>query len=379
VRIGINFQSKDTYLSGVEYYALGMINALLNIDTKNQYIVFTNQPDLVCTHIAHAPNLSVVPVYTPLKIRLERIIWEHFRLPQLVLQEKLNLLHCPAYICPLFDGGVPYVVTIHDTIALDHPSWCTSANALYYNAFMKSSARKASAIICVSHHTSDDLIRNYPDSRDKIRIIYPGIDPIFAPQENNLHLQDVRARYHLPNRYILFIGNFEPKKNLPALLKAFILLRQKGLPHKLVLVGKRQWKTGSFIKDYRDRYPDLIVCPGYVDRSDLPAVYAMAEAFVFASLYEGFGFPPLEAMACGTPVVTSLNGALGETLGDASYSINPNDPHDIANAIFLLIHNMEIKMKLIERGKIQASRYQWKNSAHQLLDVYKSVAVPTST
>ncbi|MCJ7506418.1 glycosyltransferase family 4 protein, partial [Candidatus Bathyarchaeota archaeon] len=313
MRIGINFHTSDKYVSGVEYYSLGLLKGLLHIDKRNDYVVYTNQPDLVREHVSSFENLTISGIGHP-KTRLARILWEHTQLPGLAVKEKLDVLHCLSYICPIRRSAVPYVVTVHDTIAIDHPRWCKPTNALYFNLSMGAAIRKASRVISVSECTADDLKRNFQLCCSKLRVIYPGVDGIFNASADFSHQDEVRKRYGLPDRYVLFVGNIEPKKNIGTLLRVLAKLREQGLPHKLVLTGKRTWRSGSELDGiYKEAASGNVVLAGYVARNDLPPVYQMADVFVFLSLYEGFGFPPLEAMACGTPVVSSSRGALKET------------------------------------------------------------------
>lgn len=373
LRIGINLNIKDRYISGVEYYSIGMIKALLDYDHQNKYFVFTNRPEVIQKYIPHTQNLEL-RVTDHLKTHIQRVIWEHFRLPQLTVHERLDILHCPMNICPLFDGGIPYIVTVHDLVPLDHPAWCGSAKTLYYRAFMKSTAAKASAMITLSNQVADDLVRHFPSTKEKIKVVSPGIDSIFTPDLAFERLNTIKKRYDLPDKFILYVGNLEPKKNIPALIHAHRLLREKGLPHKLVMVGKRNWKVKSTLKEISEEVRlNNIIMPGYVDRSDLPYFYKMADVFVFPSWYEGFGFPPLEAMACETSVVSSEMGALKETLNRAAYTINPRNPEEIATALEKMITDPREREKYICSGKVHTRNFSWEKSARELLAIYLSV------
>lgn len=375
MRFGFNFQAIDKYFSGVEYYSLGLLNGLLRIDTQNTYIVFTNQPDLVKEHIPQSENLTIIEIKY-LKTRAARICWEHTQLPRLSVKHKLHVLHCPSYICPLRKISVPYVVTIHDTIAIDHPQWCKETNALYFNLFMKAAAKKASRIISVSECSANDVKRNLNLPCSKVRTIYSGIDEIFRAGKNSSRCSEVRARYNLPERYILYVGNIEPKKNIGTLLRVQKTLREKGLLHKLVIVGKRSWAAKAEIKEIsRETVSGNVVCPGYVDRNDLPYVYQMTDVFVFPSLYEGFGFPPLEAMACGTPVISTRSGALAETVSDAALIVEPHDIKQITQAIFSMITDSSFRERHTRMGFKQSSMFNWDRAAEQTLSVYKEVSI----
>jgi len=373
MRIGINFHTFDGYLSGVEYYSLGLLNGLLNIDTQNEYLVCTNRPDVIEKNVPPSKNLEVIKV-KHLKTRAARILWEHTLLPRLALRQELDVLHCPSYVCPIRKTSVPYVVTVHDTIAIDHPEWCKQTNALYFNLFMKAAVRKASCVISVSQRTADDLKHNFKLARSKVRIIYSGIDSIFRTRQDSSSHSEVRARYNLPERYILYVGNLEPKKNIHTLLSVQKKLQEKGLPHKLVIVGKRAWglkvERHQIAKEVK---ANSIILAGYVDRKDLPLVYQMADVFVFLSLYEGFGFPPLEAMASGTPVVSSSSGALNETVRCAALSVEPNSIRQIVRAVMSLITDTSLTKRHVDMGLRQSSLFNWEKTAQQTLAVYEEV------
>lgn len=374
MKIGINFQTVDTHISGVEYYSLGLLNGLLSIDTRNDYIVYTNQPVLVKDYIRPSKNLTIVKV-KHLKTRIARIFWEHTQLPRLAVRQELDVLHCLSYICPLHKTSVPYVVTIHDTIAIDHPEWCKQTNSLYFNLFMKPAVKKASCVISVSKRTAADVKRNFDLFCHRVRIIYSGIDNIFKARKDSSRYSEVRARYNLPEPYILYVGNIEPKKNIWTLLCVQKKLREKGLPHKLVIVGKRSWGTRVELDEIsKEVMSNNVVWVGYVDRSDLPSVYQMADVFVFPSLYEGFGFPPLEAMACGTPVISTSSGALNETVGDAALTVEPYNVWQITRAVISMIRDSSLRQRHIRMGLKQSSLFNWEKTAEETLSVYEEVS-----
>jgi len=360
-------------LSGVEYYALGMTRALLDHDEGNDYVVFTNLPIFVQEYLKPRRNLSIVPVKW-IRNRGQRILWEHLWLPRLAVQHSLDLLHCPSYVCPVFGGRIPYVVTVHDTIAIDRPSWCTLSNALYYNTVMRAGLRRASAIVSVSEQTARDIRRLLPECEEKTQVVYPGVDDCFRFGNDPSRYAQVRLQYNLPNRYILYVGNLEPKKNLLTLIRAFRLLHEWGRPHKLVLVGQRSWKTASFRQEIaKASIAGQIILTGYVDRKDLPTVYELADVFACVSLHEGFGFPPLEAMACGTPVVSSHQGALRETLGDAAIIVNPYDPQNIAHGIDRLLVDTQESECRRQMGFEQCRHFRWSSFAERMLSIYPQV------
>lgn len=374
MRIGINFQTTYTDISGVEYYCLGLLNGLANIDTQNHYIVYTNQPDLVSEYIRPTEQFTVMSVKY-LKTRTARIFWEHTQLPRLAKRHNLDVLHCPSYICPWYRNSIPYVVTVHDTIAIDKPQWCKPTNSLYYNCFLGASTKKASCVISVSKQTAEDLKRNFGLPSSKIHIVHSGIDRIFNLNRDVSRHSEVRKHYNLPEKYILYVGNIEPKKNIWTLLCLIKNLKKKGLPHKLVIAGKRSWGAKAELEQInREIKQKNLIWAGYIKRNDLPCVYQMADVFAFLSLYEGFGFPPLEAMACGTPVVSTSSGALSETIAKAAFIIEPFKLKQISNAVMTLLSNYSLRKKYIEMGLNQSNRFKWEKTAKKTLSVYNEVS-----
>ena len=373
MRIGFNFFAFDKCISGVEYYFLGLLGALLSIDSGDEYVVFTNQPVMIGEYVSESRAMTLVQI-AGIRSRLTRIAWEHTLLPQKLTGYGVDVLHCPAYICPFWKTHVPYIVTLHDTIALDHPGWCKMSNALYFNLLMKHTVRTVSRIVSVSHATSDDLMRHTGIDASRINTIYPGVDRLFTSDRDRGHCAMVKKKYELPDKYILYIGNIEPKKNVLTLLHVSEELKQRGLEHKLVLVGKRAWRAQaeSVAIKRAVKAKDLVVT-GYVDRKDLPCVYQMADVFLFPSLYEGFGFPPLEAMACGVPVVCSACGALAETVRQAACVVEPHNVQQMADAVVSVSRDSKLRDRLVRAGFERAKRFAWKNTAEATLAVYRDV------
>jgi len=373
MRIGINFHTMDENISGVEYYSLGLINALVRFCRQHHYIVYTNQRRLVEQYVPASDNLTVVKVRS-LNTRIARIIWEQTLLPRLATRDGLDLLHCLSYVCPILKKSLPYIVTIHDTIAIEYPRWCRRTNALHFNILMKAVVDTASRIIAVSKFTGERLRHIFNQASSKLRVIYPGIDEIFRHETNRYHQAAIKNRYKLPDRYILYVGNIEPKKNVMTVLKLQDSLSRLGWPHKLVIVGKRTWRAREELKAIKRACAlKQVIRTGYVERSDLPYIYQMADVFVFPSLCEGFGFPPLEAMACGTPVVSTCRGALGETIREAALIVEPDDISQITQAVVSLLKDESLRERHIRAGFYTSARFRWARAAGQTLSVYEEI------
>lgn len=304
--------------------------------------------------------------------RARRISYENFSLPKYFSKNRFDLYHSPAYLLPRF-ANVPSVVTIHDLLALDFPQYCQRESAVYFSLCQPASIYRARKIIAVSATVKDDIIRRFEIDPERITVVYHGVEEIFKPVTAASVLEKVTARYRLPEKFILFVGNLEPKKNLERLIRAFSDVKKNaGIGHKLVITGKKGWK-------YRDIYKSIltagmekeVVFTGYVDRMELPALYTLADLFVFPSLYEGFGLPVLEAMSCGTPVLISDGGALPEIAGDVYPRVDPLDEKDIALKLHLLLTNAGLRRKNIQYGFERVKEFTWERSARKTIDVYR--------
>lgn len=372
MRIGFNFHSTDNYISGVEYYSLGLLRGLLDIDRQNQYMVFTNRPSLINSCIGSRDNL-IVRDCSFLKNRLHRILWEHSRLVYLVKKEKLDILHCPHYICPAIRSSAAYVITIHDTIAIDNPEWCKKSNAAYYKRFLGRSVKTASKIAAVSKFTAERINHNFNLNGSKVRVIYPGIDTgIFNLYQDTEGQNQVRTKYNLSENYILYSGNIEPKKNILNLLKAFRLLRNDGAKHSLVISGQRNWKSENIFDFLRTEFgQDEVILTGYIDRDDMGAVLKMADCLILPSFCEGFGFPALEAFACGLPVAASCVGILQEINKNAYTPLEPDDPKQIAESIDRLLTDHKLRELQIKTALTEVQKFKWSDCAAKTLTLYR--------
>ncbi|MHC4397187.1 MAG: glycosyltransferase family 4 protein [Planctomycetota bacterium] len=372
MRIGVNFHSTDNYISGVEYYSLGLLRALLHIDRQNQYIVFTNRPSLISSCIGSRDNL-IVRDCSFLKNRLHRILWEHSRLVYLAKKEKLDILHCPHYICPAVRSSAAYVITIHDTIAIDHLDWCKKSNAAYYRRFLGRSVTIASKIAAVSKFTAERINHNFSVNGSKVKVIYPGIDiGIFNLYQDTKKQNQVRTKYNLPENYIIYSGNIEPKKNILNLLKAFKWLRNNGTKHSLIISGQRNWKSEKVFDFLRTEFrPEEVILTGYIDRSDIGTVYKMADCLVLPSFCEGFGFPVLEAFACGVPVAASCVGILQEIDKNAYTPLEPDSPEQMAEPISRLLTDHKFRKSQIKTALTEIQKFNWSDCAAKTQTLYR--------
>ncbi len=273
--------------------------------------------------------------------------------------------------------SVPTVLTVHDLIFRRFPAHHKRLNRWYLNLTLPLYCRRAKHIIAVSECTRRDLAAAYRLPPAKITVVSEAAAPHFCPQPPEM-VAAVRARYGLPERYLIFVSTIEPRKNLARLLTAFEALRADGLSDGLVIVGRRGWLYDDFFARL-ERSParDRVIFPGYVPDADLPPLYAGAQACVFPSLYEGFGLPVLEAMACGTPVATSSTSSIPEVGGDAALYFDPADVEQITETTRRLLRDPALGEEMRARGLAQAARFSWARAARETRAVYD--AVPPQT
>lgn len=312
-------------------------------------------------------SFSRLPTRNP----LARIVWEQVVQPVALAREATQVLHSLGYVQPL---ACPCrsVVTIHDLSYLLYPASFNRANRLYLRLFSRLTAARADRLIAVSENTKRDTVRLLGVSPAKVDVVHHGIEPFFRPWPEREAIEALRRRRGLPERMILFFGTIEPRKNLTTLIRAFAELKRAGLPHQLVVAGAKGWQWESVFATIEELgLGGEIVLPGYVPYDEQPLWYNAAELFVYPSLYEGFGFPPLEAMACGTPVVASDTSALPEVVGDAGLLVDPTNVEALAAAMRRVLTVPELGAELRERGLKRASTFSWREAARRTLEVYE--------
>jgi glycosyltransferase involved in cell wall biosynthesis len=266
---------------------------------------------------------------------------------------------------------VPTVLTVHDLIYHLFPEHHKPLNYWFLNQAMPLFVQRAKAVIAVSESTKQDLIRCYGVHPDKVTVVYEAAAPHFRSVSPEA-IAAVRARYGLPEDFVLTVGTIEPRKNLSRLLDAVQRLRHKGGKARLVVVGSKGWLYEGFFRRLEElQLGDAVLLPGYVHDADLPAVYGAARVFALPSLYEGFGLSVLEAMACGTAVVCSRASSLPEVGGDAARYFDPTDVEEMAEAIGAVWHDEALRAEMSRRGLAQAARFSWARAAEETMVVYQ--------
>ena len=275
----------------------------------------------------------------------------------------------------VFSKKFKTVITIHDMAHIHYPDYTGKHNYHFFTRYLKEHSRESTRILCPSNVTKSDIVNYLEIPEEKVRVIYWGVDSHFRPVEDEVVVNRVKNRYGLIGDFILFVGTIQPRKNIEGLLEAFwILNEKKDFSHKLIIAGCKGWKY-SEIFNRIEAYglKEKVKWLGYVDYEDLPGLYSLADVLVLPSYYEGFGFPILEAMACGTPVVTSNVSSMPEVAGDAAILVDPNSPEMIAESIRQVLMDSELNQKLRETGLMRAKEFTWEKSADEIMAVFDEV------
>lgn len=301
-----------------------------------------------------------------------RIWYDQISIRRDLRRAKAHVVHYPANVGSVFPMR-NMVVTIHDLTYFLEPGWYRYERARYYRAAVARSARLAARIIAVSRATASDIVRLLRVPEEKVAVVNQGAHERFRPVEPERR-EPVRRKYGLPNRYVLYYGTIEPRKNLVRLIQAWSRIAAE-LEHHLVIAGRTGWKTDAiFGEARRSPYATRIVFPGYIEDDDLPAVLSGADAIALPSLYEGFGNAISEGMACGAPVLTSNVSSMPEVAGDAAMLVDPFDVDSIAHGLRRLLTDDALRADLIDKGMARAKTLSWTRTAEGALRVYREVA-----
>lgn len=369
MRIGIDVTALPTQLFGAGNYIVNLTQTLIRTDSANDYFVFSKPQQAPL--FAGRGYAQIVPADLP--TRYHRIAWEQVAFPRLIQRYRLDVVHSPHYTMPVL-ASCARVVTFHDMTFMLHPEAHLLYKLLFFRTMIPISARSADALIAISQNTQKDILNLFPARSNRLFTIPYGIVPIFQPMPRSAQINALR-KYDLPEPFVLYVGNLEPRKNLPSLLRAFATLVKRGLPHSLVLVGSRGWMDDDIFSTLRDlNVGHRVFMPGYVPQEELPALYSAASLFVYASRYEGFGLPILEAMACGVPVITSNVASMPEIAGDAGMLIDPNNETELSEAMARILNDSELRAKMSRDGIERARQFSWERAARETLRVYECVA-----
>jgi glycosyltransferase involved in cell wall biosynthesis len=308
-----------------------------------------------------------VKLWTPSHHRLESRV-----LAAELASRRLALLHSPDFIPP-FGGGFRSVITIHDLNFVHFPQFLTPESARYYGQIPKA-VRRADHILTDSNATREDVINVLGVAPESVTTVYLAANPVYRPITNRQEVRRTVQRYGLPPDFIIFVGTLEPRKNVPGLLRALRLLHERGYDTNLAIVGRKGWLYEEIFSTLAELHmADCVHFLENVPNEDLARLYNAAQCLILPSYYEGFGLPPLEAMACGTPVIVSNRSSLPEVVGDAALLVDPDSPEDLSDAIARLLDDNTLQATLRHRGLIRASQFSWARAARETMEVYRQV------
>ncbi len=365
-------------MTGIGYYAYNIIKNVLKIDHENLYSINVfdffgrnNSVENIAKTLDGTSTNIRACVHLPygLYARYHSIFG---KLPyELYFNSKSDLYHFFNYIIPEKVSGKT-ITTIYDMVYKLYPETMNDVNHRIFRKHLARSCNEADAIITISQNSRREIseLMNVPS--DKIHVTYCAVDAsVYYPRKDK---ELIRMKYGIDGPYILYLGTLEPRKNIPALIKAFHSVSQRLDGIKLVLAGSRGWKSENIYSLIDElAMTDKVIFTGYVAENDKPVLYSCAEIFVFPSLYEGFGIPPLEAMACGTPVICSNTSSLPEVVGDAGVLVDPKNEEQLAYEIERLMNDSSEREILSGKGIIQAKKFSWKDSACTILDIYNKL------
>jgi len=372
--IGVDVTAALTQGGGIGRYTRELVQALVAVDDTNRYRFFSAKPPVtlpVPDPLPQAAHVTYRPA--PLDERWLYRLWYRLRLPLPVqwVTGKLDLFHSPDFVLPPVNGRIPTLLTVHDLSFIHYPHVFPERLVSYLNQVVPWSISRASHILADSEATRNDLLTIWQVPPEKVTVLYSGVHERFQPVNDPVKITAVRQKYHLAEwPYLLSVGTLQPRKNYQMLIRAFAPLADK-VPHHLVISGGKGWLYDEMMAEVAHQgLEDRVHFIGFVADADLPALYSAASLFVFPSLYEGFGLPLLEAMGCGTAVLTSNSSSLPEVAGNAAQQLPPDDQAAWTEAMQALLIDESRRRTLVLAGQNQVKQFSWQESARQLLKIY---------
>jgi glycosyltransferase involved in cell wall biosynthesis len=376
LRIGIDISRTIGERTGVGSYAAHLVEALAKIDSENEYLLYPYfwdcfPPDWRKAQIPRNTNFRLWTEDLPLEEVHRR--WATEESDRVI--GNVDVMHSTAYTAPALKR-TPLIVTVHDLTFLTHPEFHRSENRDFCVRQVEQAIKRAAVIIADSHSTKADLLQHYDYPEERIKVVHLAAGNAFTPKLNKSIICETLAKYEIYHNYVLFVGSLEPRKNITALLKAYMGLPQTMTSaHLLVIAGASGWKNEDLIREaqpYLDRGQLKII--GYVAEEDLAVLYSAARVLVYPSWYEGFGLPVVEAMACGAPVISSNTSSLPEVAGEACILISPSDIEGLKEALTAVLTNRDMRLALRAKSLKQAACFSWDQAAREMLSVYREVA-----
>ena len=355
--------------TGIGTYTYQIINNLNQIDFLNKYQVFL--PEDVRFDYKFRNNFSQMKSAEECNSNF----WEEVKIPNILHDEDIDIYHVPQNGVGLSNYiQCKKIITLHDIIPLRMPETCSDRYLKIFNNIMPEIIKNCDGIITVSNFSKEDIAKEFNYPKNKIFVTYLASEDCYRPLEKEHCKSAIKDRYSIDSDFILYVGGFSPRKNILSLINAFSLLKSKYKKDiKLVIAGKK----GISYSIYKKRVSDLnldssVIFPGFIRMEDMPSLYNCAKLFVYPSFYEGFGLPPLEAMACGTPVIASNTSSIPEILKDSAVLLNPNDTDKLYESMCTVLEDCSLRERLIEKGLQHSLKYNWKKTAYDTIEAYKN-------
>ncbi|MBW8001086.1 MAG: glycosyltransferase family 4 protein [Planctomycetes bacterium] len=347
---------------GVHQFIKSLIPALDSQKGDDKLFVFYNNKKF----LGLAPDANEIVIEGN-----NKIIWDFILLPKKLRKLKIDAAIFPKNIVPFFTAAKRYAV-MHDMAYFDYKlNAYPMLDTIYMKIMIPLSAKRADGIFAVSEHTKKDILHYTNCDDKKITVTHEAADKIYKPIKNDTVLNHVKKKYDLPDKFIMYVGSLSPRKNVVGLLKAFSRIRTR-IPHNLVLTGSKSWKDTKVYETIKElNLTNRINQLGYVEHEDMPAMYNLANCYLYPSLYEGFGLPVLEAMQSGCPVIASNTTSIPEVAGNAALLVNPLDVNQIAEAICTVVNDPEKQNQLIKAGLEQAKKFSWEKCAEIILQTIR--------
>lgn len=360
--------------TGVGIYAINLVRHISEIDRKNHYTILI-QDDEDSFETIQKDNVRFIKIYSKIfRILPFRFFFEQVILPFILILKKVDAIHSLHYSFPLVTFGTTRVVTIHDLTFMKFPYMHTFLKRYYFKAFTCLAAKKADRVICISHSTQKDLIHLTGIHRNRIHAINIATSIKNSLLKSKKDINDIKIKFGIQDKYLLFVGMIEPRKNIDKLLLAFDQVHNKYKEYQLVITGPKGWRYGSIFRLINTlESKEKVLFTGYVNDHEKAVLMKHAKLFVYPSLYEGFGLPVLEAMSLGIPTITSNVSSMPEIAGDAAILIDPENSDELYQSIKRLLDDNELYSDLKEKSILQSNQFSWGKTAQKTIDVYEDV------
>lgn len=371
MKIGIMLRHYEQQEGGVKVYTKKILPLLFSLGSRHHYVLIYQNAKLRGTY-AQYPNVEEVAIGIP-----GTVPWDQLAVPWMARKKRIELIFNPKFTIPFLSRAKKMFV-LHGSEWFVIPEHFKTHDQWYFKAFVPLYCRYADAFVAVSNAVKADVVEHAGVDPRKVFAIHNGFDPtLFQPVRDRAALLAVQQKYKLPDKFILWCGQIESRKNVARLVRAFAQIKDS-VPHQLVLAGEQRWSTRAELRVVRElKIEDRLHFPGWIQHGDLPAVYSLAELFAFPSLYEGFGIPLIEAMACGCPIVTANTCAPPEVLEGSGCLVDPLSVEDIAAGMLKVLLDPSLRAAMAAKGLERAKAFSWDRCARQLLAVFDSLESPT--